>query len=55
MRKRGRIVLAVLSTAVVFVAARRLLRPREPFYQGKPLTFWLGGNFPDNVEVGLDS
>jgi HEAT repeat protein len=49
-----RITLTFLFTAVVVLVVR-LLCPGEPFYQGKPLTFWLGGDFPDNMEVGLDS
>ena len=51
----GRVALAFLCTAVVVVAARGQLRPREPVYQGKLLSFWLGGDFPGHAELELDS
>lgn len=43
MRKRPRILLAVLIVAVVGWIAWLTLRPSEPMYKGKPLSFWLEG------------
>jgi hypothetical protein len=41
MRKRFRSLLAVLLVAVVGGLAWQVTRPREPVYQGKPLSYWL--------------
>ncbi|MDB6112063.1 MAG: repeat protein [Pedosphaera sp.] len=42
MRKRSRILLVVLLVAGLGGRAWQVLRPREPNYQGKPLSYWLG-------------
>jgi hypothetical protein len=41
MRKRSNILLAILFVAVLGGIAWRMLRDREPVYQGKSLTSWL--------------
>lgn len=38
---RKRVALTVLAIALVGVAARQVLREREPVYQGKRLSVWL--------------
>jgi hypothetical protein len=42
VRKRYRILLVVLLVAVVGGLAWQVLRPREPVYKGKSLSYWLG-------------
>lgn len=46
MRKRFHILLVVLLVAVVGGLGWQVLRQREPVYQGKPLSYWLGGFEP---------
>jgi hypothetical protein len=41
--KRFRIVIAILVVAMVGGVGWLVLRPREPVYEGKPLSYWLGG------------
>jgi hypothetical protein len=43
MRKRFRVLLAILLVAIVGGIAWFVWKPREPVYQGKPLSFWLRG------------
>jgi len=50
MRKRVRIALAVLFVAVVSGIVWQVLQPREPVYQGKPLSFWLIYGKPQESE-----
>src|SRR4051812_21119456 len=47
MRKRFRIILAIVIAALVGGAVWQVVRPRqrEPVYQGKPLSFWLGAPY----------
>jgi hypothetical protein len=42
MRKRVRLLLAVVLVAVIGMIAWQVLRQSEPVYQGKPLSAWLG-------------
>jgi HEAT repeats len=41
MRKPVRIALVILLAVVLGGFAWQVLRPREPLYQGKPLSFWM--------------
>jgi hypothetical protein len=41
MRKRYRILIALLVVAIAGVIAREVLRERQPVYQGKKLFYWL--------------
>jgi len=41
MRKRHRILLALLGVGIAGLIASQGLREREPVYQGKPLSVWL--------------
>jgi hypothetical protein len=41
MRNGRRISFAALILAIIGIVAWKALRPREPIYEGKPLSFWL--------------
>lgn len=47
MGKRWRVIIIIFaSTALMGGAAWQVLRPREPVFEGKPLSFWLQGYDP---------
>jgi HEAT repeat protein len=47
MGKRWRVIIIIFaSTALVAGAAWQVMRPREPVFEGKPLSFWLKGYDP---------
>jgi HEAT repeat protein len=47
MGKRWRVIIILASTALMVGAAWQILRPREPVFEGKPLSFWLSAYDPD--------
>jgi hypothetical protein len=48
--KRGRVILLSVGVAIVTaVVGIYALRPREPVYRGKPLSFWLEGYRPSQL------
>src|SRR5258708_18353029 len=47
MGKRWRVIIIIFaSSALMAGAAWQVLRPREPVFEGKPLSFWLQGYDP---------
>jgi hypothetical protein len=47
MGKRWRVIIIIFaSTALTAGAAWQVMRPREPVFEGKPLSFWLQGYDP---------
>jgi HEAT repeat protein len=47
MGKRWRVIIIIFaSSALMAVATWQVLRPREPVFEGKPLSFWLQGYDP---------
>jgi HEAT repeat protein len=50
MGKKRRILLAMLPVALLACFAWQMMKPREPFYEGKPLSVWLEGYFFPKID-----
>jgi len=52
MKKRVNVVLAALIFAALGLAMREGLRPKEPVYDGRPVSYWI--NYSGRADVALD-